>query len=96
MGTPPRWLSCGWIYFKNALDMNTKPVSVPPMHVTQLLLPLSWSGQSLGLEARLQFSNQRLGEQVIELENQLRESNEKLFYVMAQLALINDNLNGNN
>jgi hypothetical protein len=66
------------------------------MHVTQLLLPLSWSGQSLGLEARLQFSNQRLGEQVIELENQLRESNEKLFYVMAQLALINDNLNGNN
>ena len=66
------------------------------MHVTQLLLPLSWSGQSLGLEARLQFSNQRLGEQVIELENQLRESEEKLFYVMAQLALINDNLNGNN
>lgn len=96
MGTPPRWLSCGWIYFKNALDMNTKPVSVPPMHVTQLLLPLSWSGQSLGLEARLQFSNQRLGEQVIELEARLRESEEKLFYVMAQLALINDNLNGNN
>jgi len=70
--------------------MNTKPVSVPPMHVTQLLLPLSWSGPSL------QFSNQRLGEQVIELEARLRESEEKLFYVMAQLALINDNLNGNN
>ena len=70
------------------------------MHVTQLLLPLSlplpWSGQPLGLEARLQFSNQKLGEQVIELEAKLSESNAKLSYVVAQLALITGNLNGDN
>lgn len=70
------------------------------MHVTQLLLPLSlplpWTGQTLGLEAQLQFSNQKLGEQVIELEAKLRESEEKLFYVMAQLAIINDNLHQKN
>ena len=59
------------------------------MHVTQLLLPLSlplsWSGQPLFLLQK-----------IIELEAQLRETEDELFCVRAQLALINDNLNGNN